>query len=57
MRMATTIVELQKFQPDNKCFSSYAVGVQLFFTAKDIADDKKVAVLLPRTPKDLSLIS
>ena len=54
MRMATTIVEIQEFQPDNKSFSSYVEGVQLFFTANDIADDKKVVVLLPRTPKGLS---
>ena len=46
MRMATTIVELQEFQPDNKSFSSYVDGVQLFFTAKDIEYNKKVAVLL-----------
>ena len=52
MRMATTIVELEEFQPDNKSFSSYVDGVQLFFTANDIAYNKKVVVLLPRTPKD-----
>ena len=69
-RMATTIGQIQEFQPDNENFSSYIERVQLFFTANDIAEDKKIAVLLsmvgsknysllrslvaPRTPKDLS---
>ena len=68
--MATTIGQIQEFQPDNENFSSYIERVQLFFTANDIAEDKKIAVLLsmvgsknysllrslvaPRTPKDLS---
>ena len=69
-KMATTIGQIQEFQPDNENFSSYIERVQLFFTENDIAEDKKIAVLLsmvgsknysllrslvaPRTPKDLS---
>ena len=45
-KMATTIGQIQEFQPDNENFSSYIERVQLFFTANDIAEDKKIAVLL-----------
>ena len=44
--MATTIGQILEFQPDNETFSSTVERVQLFFTAYDIADDKKVVVLL-----------
>ena len=44
--MVTTTGQIQEFQPDVESFSSYVERVQLFFTANDIADDKRVAVLL-----------
>ena len=52
--MVTTIGQIQEFHPDNESFSSYVERVQLIFTANDIADDKKVAELLPRTLNDLT---
>ena len=47
-RMATTrtISTIQDYHPEDKPFSSYMERVELFFAANDVADAKKVPILL-----------
>ena len=41
-----TIGQLKEFDPDNEKVTEYLERVELYLTANNIADDKKVAVLL-----------
>ena len=38
--------QIQKFEPDNELFSTYIEHLELFFEANDVADGKRVPVLL-----------
>mgnify|MGYP003431079376 CR=1 FL=1 len=38
--------KIMDFEPDKESISAYLERVHLFFDANDVADDKKVAVLL-----------
>ena len=44
--MIATIGKLEEFQPENEKISSYLEQLELYLTANDVADGKKVAVLL-----------
>ena len=44
--MATTLGQLQEFNPDSDSFSVYVERVKLFFTVNDIAEGKRAAVFL-----------
>ena len=41
-----TYGKLKEFEPDNQKVSSYLERVELYFTANDIAAEKKVVILL-----------
>ena len=41
-----TYGKLKEFEPDNEKISSYLERVELYFTANDIAAEKKVVILL-----------
>ena len=44
--MATTLGQLQEFNPDSDSFSAYVERVNIFFTVNDIAEGKRAAVFL-----------
>ena len=46
VRMATQYGQLQEFKPDSDSIKSYLERVSLYFTANDVADGKRVPVLL-----------
>jgi len=44
--MATRYEQLQQFNPGSDSIKTYLEKVSFYFTANDVADEKKVAVLL-----------
>ena len=46
VRMATQYGQLQEFKPDSDSIKSYLERVSLYFAANDVADGKRVPVLL-----------
>ena len=45
-RASAVFGNLQEFQPDSEIITAYLERTKIYFTANDVADEKKVAVLL-----------
>ena len=45
-RASAVFRNLQEFQPDSEIITAYLERTKIYFTANDVADEKKVAVLL-----------